>query len=199
MMKRFVRSTVAVLTLMAPAPAAAGRPAQSPAAPAGVSVPAGYVIGPEDVLAIVFWRDEKMSGEVTVRPDGKITLPLVNDIQAAGLTPEELRVQVEKAATKFIAEPTATVVVKTINSRKVHILGSVIRPGTYPLTSDMNVLQFIALAGGLQEWANSKDITILRKENGTDKSLKFNFNDVSRGRNLQQNVTLKPGDTVMVR
>jgi polysaccharide export outer membrane protein len=214
MTSAFVRRAVLVLSLAAlaaplfaqqpapaqPAPAQQPKtPAPAPAAAAGVAVPADYVIGPEDVLAIVFWRDEKMNGEVTVRPDGKVSLPLVNDIQAAGLTPEQLRAALEKAAAKFLAEPTATVIVKAVNSRKVHIVGSVVRPNTYPLAGDMTVLQLIALAGGLLEYADAKNITVLRKESGSkDRPLKFNFKDVSRGKNLQQNVSLKPGDTVIV-
>jgi polysaccharide export outer membrane protein len=203
-MKVLFRSIVLFVfaALAVPSSSAAQGPAStstpSPTVPTGVPLPAGYVIGPDDVLAIVFWRDDKMSSEVTVRPDGKISLPLLNDIQAAGMTPDQLRAQVEKASTKFIAEPTATVVVKTINSRKVHIIGNVLRPNTYPLTGEMNVLQLIALAGGLQEWAKTKEIMILRKQDGQDRSLKFNYNDVSRGKNLQQNVTLMPGDTIVV-
>ena len=154
----FLRAVSLALSLAALPAAAAGQqqPASpaakppAPAVPAGVPLPSDYVIGPEDVLVIVFWRDEKMGGEVVVRPDGRISLPLLNDVDAAGFTPEQLRATIEKAATKYVAEPNATVVVKTINSRKVHIVGNVLKPGTYPLTGDMNVLQFIALAGGLQ-------------------------------------------------
>ena len=201
-----MRSSSATLVLflaLAAAPASAQAPSAgvSPARtapPAGAVLPSDYVIGPEDVLVIVFWQDEKMGGEVTVRPDGRISLPLLNDVPAAGLTPEQLRVQLDQAAARFVAEPHATVVVKTINSRKVHIIGNVVRPGTFPLTGDMNVLQFIALAGGLQEYADSKNISIIRKENGRDLPLKFNYKDVSRGKNLQQNIPLKPGDTVIV-
>jgi polysaccharide export outer membrane protein len=156
------------------------------------------VIGPEDVLSIVFWRDKELSSEVVVRPDGKISLPLLNDVPATGYTPEQLRGVIEKAASKYIADPNATVIVKAINSRKVHIIGNVGKPGTYPLASDMTVLQFIALAGGLQEYADAKGITIMRKEAGEDRTLKFNYKDVVKGKNLSQNVTLKPGDTVIV-
>jgi polysaccharide export outer membrane protein len=195
----FLRSVSLLVSLAAlPAAAMAQQPPAKPAVPAGATLPSDYVIGPEDVLVIVFWRDEKMGGEVVVRPDGRISQPLLNDVDAAGLTPEQLRVAIDKAATKFVAEPNATVVVKTINSRKVHIVGNVLRPNTYPLTGDMNVLQPIALAGGLQEYADAKNITIIRKESGKDRPLKFNFKDVSRGKNLQQNVQLKPGDTVVV-
>jgi polysaccharide biosynthesis/export protein len=201
MNKCVFRSIVPLLLITAmPVPAVAQQttPPAAPAAAQSVSLPSDYVIGPEDVLVIVFWRDEKMGGEVIVRPDGRISLPLLQDIQTAGLTPEQLRGEIEKAAQKFLSEPNATVVVKAINSRKIHILGNVVRPGTFPLNGDMNVLQLIALAGGLQEYADAKNITIVRKDAGKDRPLKFNFKDVSRGKNLEQNVPLKPGDTVIV-
>jgi polysaccharide export outer membrane protein len=156
------------------------------------------VIGAEDVLSVVFWRDKEMSAEVVVRPDGKISLPLLNDVQATGYTPEELRAVVEKAASKYIAEPSATVLVKAINSRKVYITGNVAKPGTYPLAGEMNVLQFVALAGGLLEYAESDGIVVIRRESGKDHYFKFNYNDVVRQKNVKQNIQLKPGDTVVV-
>src|SRR5262249_4932412 len=147
---------------------------------------------------IVFWRDKDMSTEVAVRPDGKISLPLLNDILAAGLTPETLRQNLTKAASKFIEDPTVTVVVKEINSRKVFITGQVTKPGPYSLTGPTTVVQLIAMAGGLQEYADGKNITIMRTENGKPASFKFNYKDVLHGRNLKQNIELKPGDTVIV-
>jgi polysaccharide export outer membrane protein len=164
----------------------------------GAALPAGYVIGPEDVLTVVFWRDKEMSADVVVRPDGKISLPLVNDVQAAGLTPEQLRAQLDKAASKFVAEPNAAVVVKTINSRKVYITGNVAKPSTYPLADGMTVLQLIAVGGGLLEFADSKNIVVVRKDEGRDVFFKFNYKDVSRQKKLDQNIVLKPGDTVIV-
>jgi polysaccharide export outer membrane protein len=161
-------------------------------------VPDGYVIGPDDVLSIVFWRDKEMSADVVVRPDGRISLPLLNDLQAAGITPDQLRAQLEQAASKFVSEPNATVVVKTINSRKVYITGNVLKPGTYPLTGEMTVLQLIAVAGGLQEYADSKKIVVMRKEDGHDRAYPFNYKDVVRQKNLQQNIPLKSGDTVVI-
>jgi polysaccharide export outer membrane protein len=163
-----------------------------------VTPPPGYVIGPDDVLTIVFWRDKEMSADVVVRPDGKISLPLVNDVQAAGLSPEQLRSQLTQAAEKFIAEPNATVVVKEIHSRKVFITGNVAKAGTYPLSGDMNVLQLIALAGGLAEYADAKNIVVMRNEGGQSQSFKFNYKDVVKQKNVQQNILLKPGDTVVV-
>lgn len=183
----------------APAEQSAQKPASVPArAAASVALPAGYVIGADDVLSIVFWRDKEMSADVVVRPDGMISLPLLNDVQAAGLTPDQLRAVLDKAAAKYSKEPNAAVLVKAINSRKVHVLGNVGRPGTYTLTGEMSVLQLIALAGGLQEYADSKHIVIMRKEGGSDRTLKFNYKDVIRQKNLSQNVALKPGDTIIV-
>jgi polysaccharide export outer membrane protein len=167
-------------------------------APAGVSLPAGYVIGPEDVLTIVFWRDKDLSGDVVVRPDGKISLPLLNDVIAAGYTPEELRAQLVKSATKFLEDPNATVVVKEIHSRKIFVTGQVGKPGSYPLTGEMNVLQAIAHVGGLLEYADAKNIVVLRNESGQERRFKFNYKDVVRGKNVQQNIELKPGDTIVV-
>lgn len=164
----------------------------------GGELPAGYVIGPEDVLSIVFWRDKDMSADVVVRPDGRISLPLLNDVQAAGRTPDQLGAELVAAAGKFIADPNATVVVKEIHSRKVFITGNVAKPGSYPLSGDMNVLQLIALAGGLAEDADAKNIVIMRNEAGHAQSFKFNYKDVVKQRGVQQNIALKPGDTVVV-
>jgi polysaccharide export outer membrane protein len=189
-----------------PATPAAQQPAGQPQVKPGngasavpsVALPPGYVIGPEDVLAVLFWRDQEMSGEYVVRPDGQITLPLLSDIQAAGLTPEQLRDSLTKAASKLIEDPSVTVGVKAINSRKVFITGMVGKSGAYPLTSTMNVAQLISVAGGLHEFANSKNIMVVRTENGRQVAYKFNYKDFSKGRNLKQNIELKPGDQVIV-
>jgi polysaccharide export outer membrane protein len=161
-------------------------------------VPTDYVIGPDDVLGIVFWRDADMSGDVTVRPDGNITLPLIRDIKAAGLRPDELREAITKAASKLIEDPNVTVVVRQINSRNVFITGQVARPGPYPVSGQLTVLQLIAVAGGLNEYADEKNITITRTSGKTPEVFRFNYKDVARGRKMEQNITLKPGDTVVV-
>jgi polysaccharide export outer membrane protein len=168
-------------------------------APASVPLPAGYTIGTDDVLSIVFWRDKDMSADVVVRPDGKISLPLLNDVDAAGLTPEQLRAKLTEAASKFVTDPNATVVVKEIKSRKVFITGNVTKPGPYPLNGEMTVLQLVAVAGGLLEYADAKNIMVMRTENGRPQSFKFNYNDVTHQKHLEQNIPLKPGDTVVVR
>jgi len=183
---------------------AAQRQAQPQAAvgsanvPAGAVIPPGYVIGADDILTIVFWRDKEMSAEVGVRPDGKISLPLLNDVDAGGLTPEQLRERLTEAAGKLIEDPNVSVIVKTINSRKVFVTGQVGKPGPYPLSAPSTVLQLLATAGGVLEYAKSKDIRIMRTEGGKQVSYKFNYKDVIEGKNLKQNIELKPGDTVIV-
>ena len=186
-----------------PAPAPGGQPVpQRPAgvttASTGMPIPTDYVIGPDDVLGIVFWREPEMSGDVTVRPDGNITLPLIRDIKAAGLRPDELREAITKAATKYVSDPNVSVVVRQINSRNVFITGQVARPGAYPVSGQMTVLQLVAVAGGLTEYADEGQISVLRTENGKSVRLRFNYGEVARGKRLEQNVVLKPGDQVVV-
>lgn len=179
------------------APSAAGvGPATRPAQEVGP--PADYVIGADDILTVRVWQDERMSGDVVVRPDGMVTLALVNDVKAAGLTPEQFRDAVIEAATKFVREPTVDVVVKQINSRRVFLTGEVAKPGAYPLSSRMTVMQAIALAGGLTEYANRTRVTILRTEGGKTVLLRVNYRDILNGRNLHQNYELKVGDLVTV-
>lgn len=165
---------------------------------AGVTPPSGYVIGPDDQLSIVYWRDKDMSADVVVRPDGLVSLPLLNDVVAGGLTPEELRTRIAAAASKFVEEPTVSVVVKAINSRKVFITGQVSKPGPYPLAGPTTVLQLISYAGGVAEYADKKKIIVLRNEGGRQTTHKFNYEDVTKGKNLSQNIELKPGDSVVV-
>ena len=192
---------LAGVVLAAPASAQTAKPAAAAAptpAVGSVTVPDDYVIGPEDVIGVLFWREQEMSGDVAVRPDGMITLPLVGDMKAAGLRPETLKDQIAVAAAKFLTEPNVTIVVRQINSRKVFITGEVKTPGAYPLTGPRNVMQLIALAGGLTEYADSSSITIMRTDNGKPLSLKFDYKKISKGAGLNQNVQLLPGDTVVV-
>jgi polysaccharide biosynthesis/export protein len=174
-------------------PARADGAAPAPAA-ATVTPPSGYVIGPEDILVVQFWRDNDMSGETIVRPDGKITLKLLNDIQAAGLTPDQLRERLAKEATKFLEDPQVTVSVKQIRSRIVTVLGEVGKQGPLPLNGPMNVLMALGQAGGVTEYAQKKEIAIIR---GTMR-FKFDLEAVSKGKKLEQNIYLMPGDTVYV-
>jgi len=173
-------------------------PTPPPNLPTGVELPPGYVIGVEDVLTVVYWREKDMSSDVVVRPDGKISLALLNEVDAAGLTPAQLREKIEELSKRFIEEPTVSVIVKAINSRKVYITGMINKPGPYPLTGPMTVIQLIATAGGVQEYANSSKIVILRYEKGKPATYKFNYKEVVDQKNLQQNIELKPGDSVMV-
>lgn len=183
-----------------PAPGKAGNApppgATLPADPA--EVPTGYVIGAEDVLTVVFWREKDLSGDVIVRPDGRISLPLLNEFQAAGLTPDQLREQVLSAADKYLQDPNLTIVVKQINSRRVFITGMVNKSGPYSLMAPTTVVQLIAMAGGLQDYAHKKNIVVMRVENGQSVSYRFNYEEVIEGKNLKQNIELKPGDTVIV-
>jgi len=199
-------SAMAAAAVLALAPASLGAQQEQPSGAGGrgaataTARPAPpYVIGPDDVLSIVFWKDKDLSAEVTVRPDGKVSLPLLNDIQAQGRTPDELRDALKQAAQAFVEDPNPTVMVKEIKSRRVFITGQVEKPGPYPLTGETTVLQLIAMAGGIREFADGSNITIIRKgENGRTEILPFNYRDVLKRKNLTQNVQLKPGDTVVV-
>jgi len=182
-------------------PATSPAPAEPPPAvlrPTNLAVPGNYVIGTDDVLGIVYWRDKEMSTDARVRPDGRISIPLINEVQAAGLTPEELQKKITEESTKFMEDASITIVVREINSLRVFITGEVTKPGPYPITSATTVMQLISMAGGLKEYANSKNIMIMRKETDKQISLKFNYKEVASGKNLKQNIELKPGDTVVV-
>ena len=160
--------------------------------------PADYVIGPEDVLSVVFWRDKDMSLDVTVRPDGKISLPLLNDVPAAGLTPAQLCDRLGEEAKRFIEDPNVTVIVRQINSRRVFVTGEVFKPGPYSLIGPTTVLQMLATAGGLKEYADSKHIVVIRKENGRTIMNRFNYDDAVKPKGVRGNIDLKPGDTIVV-
>ena len=186
--------------------AAQQKQAPKPAAPAtkpavtGPTVPVepGFTIGPEDVLGIFVWREAEVSGDVAVRPDGMITMPLIRDVKAAGLTPNELADRIQAALREFITDASVTVVVRQMNSRKVFITGEVAKPGAYPLASTMTVMQLIAIAGGLNEFAEANSISIMRVEDGKSVTFPFAYKDVAKGKKASQNIVLKPGDTVVV-
>jgi polysaccharide export outer membrane protein len=188
----------------APPTAVAAAPTSPAAAPRGMAAAAApvapdYVIGPDDVLSILFWRDKDLSApEVTVRPDGKVTLPLLNDVQASGRTPEELGDAIREAARKFVEDPNPTVIVKEIKSRRVFITGRIEKPGPYPLNGKTTILQLIAMAGGLREFVDGKDISLMRSEKDRQTVFAFNYQDVVKKRYLYQNIELKPGDVVVV-
>jgi polysaccharide export outer membrane protein len=179
------------------ADAAAAKTSSVPASAEMHRPPPGYVIGPLDVLEVLFWRDKDLSAEVIVRPDGKITLPLLNEIEAGGLTPEQLRLSVVEQARRVMEDPSAVVNVKQINSRNVFIVGEVAKPGAYPLGGPTSVLQLIATAGGFNEFASKTEIVIIRAGSGGPTRFRFNYKDVVKG-DLTQNIELKSGDTVIV-
>ena len=190
-----------------PKPTPAQRPQQAPQKPpaakpavpgAVVATEPGFTIGPEDVLGIFVWREAEVSGDVAVRPDGMITLPLIRDVKAAGLAPNELADRIQEALREFITDPSVTVVVRQMNSRKVFITGEVAKPGAYSLASSMTVMQLIAIAGGINEFAEANGISVMRVEAGKTKTFKFEYKDVARGKKPEQNIVLKPGDTVVV-
>jgi polysaccharide export outer membrane protein len=190
-------------TPAAPTPAQGQAPARTAAPPPvvavpGLNLPPEYTIGADDVLSIVFWRDKELTADVTVRPDGKISLPLLNDVQASGLTPAQLKDRIVEESKKYVEDPNVTVVVKEIRSRKVFITGEVRKPGPYMLTGAMTVLQMISIAGGLGDYARPDKISIVRVENGKPASFKFNYKQVIEGKKLNQNIELKPGDTIIV-
>jgi polysaccharide export outer membrane protein len=194
-------------SLEAQGPAAAPSAEQTLTVPAATDpatetiVPADYVVGAEDVLNVHFRYHEDVSGDVVVRPDGKIALPVVGDIEAAGLTVKALTARIESAARPFLKDPTVSLQPKQINSRKVYIQGEVNNAGAgvFPLLGPMTVLQLISRAGGVSIYAKQKDILVIRTdENGQQISIPFNYDEVKRGRRLDQNILLKPGDTVVV-
>ena len=158
-----------------------------------------FVIGNEDVLAINVWKEPDVSRSVPVRSDGKISLPLVGELQATGRTPLKLEQDIAERLKNYIAEPDVTVIVQQINSQKFNILGMVNRPGSYPITNSATVLDAIALAGGFRDFAKQKGIYILRQNpEGTETRLPFNYKEVVKGKNSAQNVKLQPRDTIVV-
>lgn len=158
-----------------------------------------YVIAPQDVLDVSVWKEPDLTRAVPVRPDGKISLPLLNDVQAAGLTPEQLAKEITNGLRKFVNEPQVTIVVSQINSQRIYILGEVNRPGAYPLLPQMTILQGLSSAGGFTIFANVKNVYVLRTENGKQQKYPFNYKDALAGKHLEQNIPLKSGDTIVVR
>jgi polysaccharide biosynthesis/export protein len=157
-----------------------------------------YIIGPQDTLSINVWKEPDLSGSVPVRPDGKVSIPLLNDVQAAGLTAMKLSSQITVGLKKYVADPRVTVVVTAVNSRRVYVLGEVAHAGGFALLPDMTVLQAISDAGGLTQFAHGKKIYVLRDEDGKRVKYPFNYNKVLKGENPEENFPLKSGDTIVV-
>jgi polysaccharide export outer membrane protein len=158
-----------------------------------------YIIGDGDVLSINVWKDLDLTRSVPVRSDGRISLPLVGDLQAAGRTPAQLEQDLTTALRGFITDPQVTVIVQEINSRKFNILGQVLKPGSYPLTADTTVVDAIALAGGFKDFAKKKGIYVVRLDaNGAEIRIGFNYDDFIKGKHAVQSIQLQPHDTVVV-
>jgi polysaccharide biosynthesis/export protein len=156
-----------------------------------------YVIGAQDVLHIAVWKEADLTATLPVRPDGKISLPLLNDVQAAGLTPKQLADSVTDKLKKYIADPRVTVVVTEINSKRVYLVGEVLHAGAMPMLPNMTVLQALSSAG-LNQFANTKGIYVLRSANGRQQKLPVNYRKLVKGERIEQNYLLQPGDTIVV-
>ena len=205
-MKRSLSICLVAVAALAILGATAGRAAQekknetdkTAQAPTPATTDASYIIGPQDVLNIDVWKEQEVSRSVPVRPDGKISLPLLNDVQAAGLTPMQLQAELHDALKKFISDPQVTVIVTQVNSRRIFVLGEVPHPGAFPMLPHMTVLQAISTAGGFSQFAKEKGVYVLRTENGRQVTIPFNYKEVIRGKRPDQNIELKPGDTIVV-
>jgi polysaccharide biosynthesis/export protein len=182
-----------------PSPAEMASVAPPPKVSTGKPHDDGFVIGNGDVLAVSVWKQPDISRSIPVRSDGRISLPLIGEIQAAGQTPLRLEEEITSKLQPYLAEPEVTVIVEQINSEKFNILGRVAKPGSYPLTNPTTVLDAIALAGGCRDFAKNKSIYILRRHpDGSETRLPFNYQDVIKGKNTAQNIDLQPHDTIVV-
>lgn len=178
---------------------AATQPAQNVEASAAKAHDNSFVIGNDDVLAINVWKEPDVSRSIPVRSDGKISLPLVGEVQATGRTPLKLEEEIAARLKNYIAEPEVTVIVQQINSQKFNILGQVNKPGSYVISNSATVLDAIALAGGFRDFAKQKSIYVLRQDaDGTQTRLPFNYKEVVKGKNSGQNIKLQPRDTIVV-
>ena len=192
-------ATPAAATNPAPTAAATPTPSGATAPDGGYGLSSDYVIGPEDLLIITVWKNEALSRTLPVRPDGKISLPLLHDVQAAGLTPMQLRDKLANALGEFLPNPEVAVTVSDVRSYRVSVLGEVQKPGVLQLKADTSVLEAIALAGGFRDFASPGKIMILRKDaSGVTHKIPFNYNRVVKDNKSQDNVTLKSGDVVVV-
>lgn len=166
-------------------------------APASATTP-GYRLQPGDLITVSVWKEQDLQSEVLVRPDGGFSFPLAGEVDAVGKTVEEIRLVLVERLKRYIPTPVVTVAVKQIGGNRVYVVGRVNHAGDFPLSSPLDVMQAIALAGGTTPFASINDIVILRRQNGEQKALHFHYSDVARGRELSQNVLLQSGDTVVV-
>jgi polysaccharide biosynthesis/export protein len=166
--------------------------------PKAATESADYSIAPDDVLIIDVWKEPEISRTVPVRRDGKISLPLLNDVQAGGLTPTQLGSEIVEKLRTTVVHPQVTVIVAQMSSQRIYILGQVARGGAYPLVPDMTVVQALSIAGGLTPFAKQTKIYVMRIEGGENKRFPINYKEVVKGHKLEQNIQLKPGDTIVV-
>lgn len=157
-----------------------------------------YVLGSDDIINVSVWHEPDVSATVTVRPDGKVTLPLLGDVQAAGSSPSALAASLREKLANYINDPQVTVTVTAVNSQRYYIIGEVGHPGTFALPPNTSVLQALANAGAFSAFANVSKIYVLRRENGTERKFPFNYRQVLKGKMLEQNIVLKSGDTIVV-
>jgi polysaccharide export outer membrane protein len=157
-----------------------------------------YVIGQGDVIEVFVWRNEQLSREVVVRPDGRISLPLLQDIQAEGFTVVQLKNQISRMLNEHLDNPRVSVIIKAIKSYRVSVLGRVQNPGVYPITGRTTLAEAIALAGGFTEWADKGDITVVSNEGGEEKKVVINYKKIASGKDPSQNIILKRGDIIIV-
>jgi polysaccharide export outer membrane protein len=172
-------------------------PSESASKPSQEAQAPPFIIGPGDILDVSVWKEPNFSRQVPVRPDGKISLPLLNDIQAAGQSPMQLAAAITEKLKKYVTDPQVTVTVMVINSQKVYVVGEVLRPGPIPLLPGMTALQALSLAGGITQFARPKYGYVLRKEGGKDTYYPLNYRNLLRG-DMQGNIVLKSGDTIVV-
>lgn len=165
---------------------------------ADAEVPVAYHVQPGDVLTVTVWKEPDLQREVLVRPDGGLSFPLVGEVAALGLTVEAVRQLMSERLAKYIPDPVVTVALKQIGGNRIYVLGKVNRPGEYPFSRPVDVMQALSLAGGTTPFASVNDIVILRRENGRPAAIRFRYSDVEHGRNLEQNIQLRSDDTVVV-
>ena len=173
-------------------------PSTAKSEPAQPALSEDFRVGPGDVIEVSVWREPEASTTVVVRPDGKISLPLVNDLFVSGQTPMEIQQRVIEQLSPFINSPNVTIIVRQILSKKVYVIGEVHGTGAYQITQPTTILQILTQAGGLRPFAKEKSIYVLRTENGKQERFPFNYKDVVRGKNIEQNILLEPGDTIVV-
>ena len=197
----FPRISLFLLVMLAvSAPGFAAENAKDTPAKTTSAAPAvpDYGILPGDILMISVWREEGLQGEVLVRPDGGISFPLVGDIQAAGKSVKQISALITEQLTKYIPDPVVNVAIKMLGGNKVYVIGKVNRPGEFPITSYVDVMQALSMAGGANAYASLNNIKILRRENGVQRAIAFRYADIESGKNLEQNVILRSGDVVVV-